>query len=158
MRIETLERIEFIVPFLFFVWRRKKIVPRDATCLLTQCDASEIRHLLLADDGNVYDALALLEWTRRCRRKGKGMVQVIPGMPIRTCTPAMCEMEKERTQTSTQRKLSSPILERGGGGVRKKRMMMERVLLSYHPRYIPTRGKRAKIPSDRSAFVPYTAC
>lgn len=158
MRIENLERMrKWLVPFVFhwsYFWSR--LVPKDARCILTHCEASELSTLLVANDGNVYDALALKEWATRCKLRGQKEVQVIPGVTLHSCAPATCMSFPSKVRNFKKKLCNS----RKKAVVRKKRKMLERVLMSYHPRTPPGLGleRVANIPSERSAFKPYTAC
>ena len=55
----------------------------DTACLITHLDTSELHCVVQADDGRIYDAVALRVWLQQCQRDQRPMC-VIPDMPI-TC-------------------------------------------------------------------------
>lgn len=58
----------------------------DQPCLISQKEPEEIRHAVQADDGRVYDAVALRTWLQRCRDTRVPMC-VIPTQPIGIVKP-----------------------------------------------------------------------
>ena len=103
------------------------------TCLITQTDVVELSHAVRADDGRIYDALALREWMRRCRADQRDPC-VIQGqpithvLPVRTRRLIFTSPPKKRTlDASTQ--TDAPKRQRGSSPM--------------------------AIPSSRSAFMPF---
>lgn len=104
------------------------------TCLITQTDATELTHAVRADDGRVYDALALREWITRCRADRR-VPCVIQGQPITHVVPVR-----------TRRFFVAP---------HRKRMLDASTQTHQFPPKRQRRPPRVTIPSVASAFVPF---
>ena len=84
----------------------------EPTCLISQKEgAAELRCAVEADDGRIYDALALRTWLRRCVHERRELA-VIPSQPIgvvkpvwlrrrRHAAPAVATRRSVGTQTRT---------------------------------------------------------
>lgn len=122
---------------------------KDKTCMISFKDFNEIQFAVLADDGNIYDAVALRTWLRQCRKELKPMC-VIPGRPIGIVKP----VRNKCPLLNFQKYNSMPVRSRS---VAVQTDARESTVCQEKTQFQKVVKKRVTsvIPSKHSAFIKY---
>ena len=114
-------------------------------CMISQKSCKEITCAVRADDGHIYDAVALRRWLHSCRVSGRPLC-VIPSKPISLVTPVRLRALQDGCPSHDICRTTPPTLLRTIGTQTDVRYACT------PPTCVCIRKSRVSIPSSVSAF------